>query len=505
MAALLFSLACIALAFGLGGIYLGKEPGPTAVINLVAAGILAICAIAATALSIRKRQVGFARRIWGRAFLNLLIASILTAGILVAASRMNVKWDLTEPRVYTLSDFSRRVLDDLSMDMQAIYAGGPNAPEQEKLLLNQFDAASEHFQLRDVPFQELDPKLARQIADGGSQLVIFAGGQPRKVPALTERYIIQTVLLLSMRADTRLCFVTGHGEFAVGRYDAIGLSALREKIEREGFQTVDILLAAKEAVPAECDIVVIAAPEKELLPAERVKLEDFTDRGGRLLVFSEPDRPLEPGPILEKHGVLDIPATVIDEEASLSGSTLTGTEPIVNRFADFHPVVQGLNEKTGVIFSGARPLFLRGQDPNGFVYSSATSRIEMPENAKKGEDGAANLPSWMRRKTGAFPLGATIQWATDNGKEARIVVFGDIDLATNRLIGVLYNEDLVMNAVYYLANKEDAIHIRPKVEELYQSPLIPEATLSAYHSLALLIPEAILVLGLITWFRRRRL
>jgi hypothetical protein len=277
---------------------------------------------------------------------------------------------------------------------------------------------------------------------------------------------------------------------------------LKTKIEREGFQTVDLLLAAKGAVPEECDIVVVAAPEKELLPSERARLKAFVDRGGRLLVFSEPDRPLEPGPILEEHGVLDIRATVIDEEASLSGSAVTGTEPIVNRFADFHPVVQGLNEKTGVIFSGARPLFLRGQDPDGFVYSSGTSRIEMPE---KEAQGGKTLPSWMKRKIGAFPLGATMQWATDNGKEARIVVFGDIDLATNRLIGVLYNEDLVMNAVYYLANKDDAIHIRPKVEELYQSPLIPEATLSAYHSLALLIPEAILVLGLITWFRRRRL
>ena len=116
-----------------------------------------------------------------------------------------------------------------------------------------------------------------------------------------------------------------------------------------------------------------------------------------------------------------------------------------------------------------------------------------------------NLPPWMQRTTGGFPLGATIEWNTENEKEARIVVFGDMDLATNRLIGVLYNEDLVMNAVYYLASREDEINIRPKVEELYQAPLIPEATLSAYHSLALAIPEAILVLGLVIWFRRRRL
>jgi hypothetical protein len=72
-------------------------------------------------------------------------------------------------------------------------------------------------------------------------------------------------------------------------------------------------------------------------------------------------------------------------------------------------------------------------------------------------------------------------------------------------LGVLYNEDLVMNAVYYLADREDRIFIRPKVEDLYQAPLIPEKTFAAFHSVALLIPEAILILGLVIWFRRRRL
>jgi ABC-type uncharacterized transport system involved in gliding motility auxiliary subunit len=111
----------------------------------------------------------------------------------------------------------------------------------------------------------------------------------------------------------------------------------------------------------------------------------------------------------------------------------------------------------------------------------------------------------MQRGNGPFPLGASVQWPTESGKEARVVVFGDIDFATNRLLGALYNEDLVMNAVYYLADREDRIQIRPKVEDLYQAPLIPERTFAAFHSLALLIPEAILIVGLVIWFRRRRL
>ncbi len=507
MAALLFSLACVTLAFGLGGVYLGKEAGATTVGNLAAAAILLVSALAVTAASIRRRQVGLARKVWGRALVNTLVAVVVTAGVLVAASRLSFEWDLTKPRVYTLSDFSLRVLEDLPVDVEAVYVGGPRAPEQERLLLEAFARASEHFHLRIVPPQELSPEAARQMEYGGSQLLIHAGGRPIRVPAPTERYIIQTVLAFGTRESTTVCFTTGHGEFSPQRGGPRGLSGFQAMLEREGFQTSDLLLAAKESVPSECKIVAVAAPERPFLPAERERLKAFADQGGRLLIFAEPDRPLEPGPLLEEHGLSDIPAIVIDEDTSVLGSPIKGTEPIVNRFADFHPVADSLNERTGVVFSGAVPLVLRGGETQGFVYSSQTSRIEslgggsVPER----QEVVKTLPPWMQGTAGGFPLGATIEWDTDNGKQARIVVFGDMDLATNRLIGVLYNEDLVLNAVYYLANREDEINLRPKVEELYQAPLIPEATLSAYHSLALAIPETILIVGLVIWFRRRRL
>jgi len=252
--------------------------------------------------------------------------------------------------------------------------------------------------------------------------------------------------------------------------------------------------------------VVVAAPEKEFLPAERDSLKAFLNKGGRLLVFSEPGRPVEPGALLREQGMTAFDGLVVDEESSLFGSEAKGTEPIVNRFTDYHPVVQGLTERTGIVFSGARPLILLGADAKGFVYSDRTSRTEIPSEGKEGDgQETAPLPTWVRMDRGPFPLGASLERPTEGGKEMRVVLFGDVDFATNRLLGALYNEDLVMNAVYYLANREDRILIRPKVEDLYQAPLIPEKTFAAFHSIALLIPEAILILGLAAWFRRRSL
>jgi len=507
MAGFLFSLACVALAFGLGGVYLSKEAGPTAIGNLIMAGILIISAIVASVVSVQRRQGGLARKALVRALIHAGIAVIVTGGILLAASQLKYDWDLTEPRIYTLSEFSRQVLEELPVDIDAVYVGNPAVSGQERLLIERFAQASDRFRLKIVSPQELSPEAARQIERSGSQLVFYSGGRARKVPAMSERVIIQTVLDFSMRASTTLCFVRGHGEPSLDGYGDQGLSSLRGLLAREGFRTTELLLAAQPDVPDDCEIVVVAAPEKELLPAERDRLKSFLDKGGRLLVFSEPGRPLEPGKLLEEQGMSALDALVIDEESSLVGSKAKGTEPIVNRFTNYHPVVQGLTERTGVLFSGARPLILKGTDPKGFVYSDLTSRIELPAGGGKEGDGGktAPRPQWMRGDKGPFPLGASLERSTESGDEARIVLFGDVDFATNRLLGALYNEDLVMNAVYYLANRDDQIQIRPKAEDLYQAPLIPEKTFAAFHSIALLIPEGILILGLVASFRRRRL
>jgi hypothetical protein len=506
MAGFLFSLACVALAFGLGGVYLSKEAGPTAIGNLIMAGILILSAILVSVVSVQRRHAGLSRKSLVKALIHAGIAVIVTAGILLAASRLTHEWDLTEPRIYTLSEFSRQVLEELPVDIDAVYVGDPAVSGQERLLIERFGQASERFRVKIVSPQELSPEGVRQLERSGSQLVLYSGGRARKVPAMSERVILQTVLDFSMRARTTLCFLRGHGEPALDGHGERGLSSLYGLLGREGFQATDLLLAALPDVPEECEIVVVAAPEKELLPAERDRLKSFLEKGGRLLVFSEPGQPFEPGELLKDQGLSTLDALVVDEKSSLFGSEAKGTEPIVNRFTDYHPVVQGLTERTGVVFSGARPLLLLDGDPKGFVFSGRTSRLEMPAEGKEEDgEGTEPLPPWIRLDRGPFPLGASLERSTENGNEMRVVLFGDVDFSTNRLLGALYNEDLVMNAVYYLASRDDQIQIRPKAEDLYQAPLIPENTFAAFHSIALLIPEAILVLGLVAAYRRRRL
>lgn len=487
------ALGCLALVCGLVGVYLTRQTGWLTVANLLAALVFLLLA-AAGALSRVRRQPG--RPAWRErtgALVEVVVALALAGVLLWAASGLQVVWDFTRPRTFSLTPFTKQVLDRLDVDVEALLVRPPDSPGKEKLLLDLYAAVSPRFRVREVPPQVLDPE-AQRLLKGRTQILLRAGERMQRVPLAEEAYVTQALLAVTARSEGQVCFLTGHGEPDPQGRDPRSLGRLTATLEREGFSVSSLLLAAQPAVPEDCRVVVLAAPERELLEAERQALESFWERGGRILVFLEPGRIVEPASLLKSAGIRAPEATVVDEEASLFGSQAPGQELLVNRFARHHPVTLGLQEQTRVVVSGARPLEVLTQDASGFVFSDPVSRL-VPTAAGEA----------LAERRGSFALGVSFEKVSSEGVTSRLVVFGDLDVAANRLFGVLYNRDLVMNAVYWLAGRETGGALRPKVEDLYQAPLFPEKAVAAYHSVVLLVPEAILIFGILFWHRRRRL
>ena len=80
---------------------------------------------------------------------------------------------------------------------------------------------------------------------------------------------------------------------------------------------------------------------------------------------------------------------------------------------------------------------------------------------------------------------------------------GDSDFASNRYLRVLYNLDLVLNAVHWAVERESEITLRPKIRDTIQFPLPLQNSLRTLYSVGLLLPELLLIAGGIVWLRRR--
>ena len=88
-------------------------------------------------------------------------------------------------------------------------------------------------------------------------------------------------------------------------------------------------------------------------------------------------------------------------------------------------------------------------------------------------------------------------------KEAKVVVVGDADFIDNQYIAKMYNGDLFLNMVNWLAGEEAFISIRPKATRGSMVLMTPQQTESIFFTSVLIFPEILLLAGIAIWWRRR--
>ena len=89
-------------------------------------------------------------------------------------------------------------------------------------------------------------------------------------------------------------------------------------------------------------------------------------------------------------------------------------------------------------------------------------------------------------------------------REARLVVFGDADFASNELIEAYRNRDLFLNTVNWLLGDVEAISIRPVRSRASRFQLSGEQFQRIRTLSLLVLPEALAVIGVLVWWSRRQ-
>jgi len=104
----------------------------------------------------------------------------------------------------------------------------------------------------------------------------------------------------------------------------------------------------------------------------------------------------------------------------------------------------------------------------------------------------------------ALAMARTFEAAeADEGAEGRLVVVGDSDFARNRYFAEFYNQDFLINAVNWLVGEEAFITIERKLPRASVVTLSPEEFSNFRYLSLFVLPEAILLWGILLWWRRR--
>ena len=155
----------------------------------------------------------------------------------------------------------------------------------------------------------------------------------------------------------------------------------------------------------------------------------------------------------------------------------------------------GVDGHSGLKFLETNPQSWAESDVKGLY---ATGRPEQ-DPAKGDKAGPIALGSAVTALVDA-PTGAP---ADAPKPEARVVVIGDSDFATNRTLGLQGNRELFLNISNWLAQQEDLIAIRPKDKAARPIALTADQGRTVWWFSLIIIPALLLLNGVRIWWTRR--
>jgi ABC-type uncharacterized transport system involved in gliding motility auxiliary subunit len=433
------------------------------------------------------------------------------------STRYEKRFDWSEAGVHSLSEQSRKVLEGLQQDVEvwAFYPPLQQAPVRD--LLERYAYVSDRFQVQYadpnarpdlVERFELDPN---RLSEGLVRIAM--GPESVQVTEVSEEQVTNALVKLTRTGEKKVYFLEGHGERPVTgdeSGEAAGFSLAAEALRNENYRFESLLLAARGDVPEDADVVIVAGPDKPLLPEELRALERYVDRGGALLVMVDPGAPATLLAQLERWGVETGDDVVVDLMQGLFGRAAT---PFAREYAA-HPITENLHEVT--MFQMARSVRPRADGGGDFVQIVKTSpdswgetNLELFYQKNRADYGPDDLRGPVSLALAGHPARGDGKAPPPEGEEkeeeaARLVVFGDSDFASNQLIDAYRNRDLFVNAVNWLLGDVEAISIRPQRSRASRLQLSTEQLSDIRYLSLFVLPEAIAVVGVFAWWSRRR-
>ncbi|MBI1353734.1 MAG: hypothetical protein GC160_05255 [Acidobacteria bacterium] len=463
---------------------------------------------------------------------------VVVLAILVAvnwlANQYNKTYDATEAKLYSLSDQTLKILNDLPSDATIYYFNRRmdfERPDMNgvspKASLTRYDNASSKVEV-DYVDPDANPERAElmNVRTYGTVLVEVAGRR-EEAKSPNEEDVTNALIKLLKGEEKTACILNGHGEAAPSDTEALGFSVAREAIQEANYKVQDVSLLENPQIPPACSLVIIAGPSTPLLEPEIGIVRDYVNGGGRLLLMIDHAKSPELATLAAEWGAQVNDDLVLDTTGI---GRLFGGGPVVPLAMDYesHPITQPFisgGRPTPTLFPLTRSVNAAEPAPAGWDVqellktspnSLATKdydREEIVPDPAKDTEGPINLAVAAVHEVAA-PAPAEPPAEGDDAKpadseqkakdlEARVVVTGTSRFARNSAIGSVGNRDLFMNMVNWLASDEDLISIRPKDPASTPMEMTESQMRWMFLGLVLGLPLVIVIAGVRTWWLRR--
>lgn len=313
-----------------------------------------------------------------------------------------------------------------------------------------------------------------------------------------ERSIASGILFLDEAERKTAVFISGHGE-------ADDLNAFATFLELNNFENLSVNLSSAD-IPEETDLVVLVAPKLDYTEAEIAKLEQYLAGDGvdMFVALSPANGELpELRRFISDYGVDITENTIFDTKVSLGAANISGI------LSETEPMFENVPYANNIIMPLSLQLKLNEGRPTGFAsrailtssdssFAKANADVTQSVVVKEDSDFA-----------GPFNIACLSEYST--------VETGTFELRTSRMLvlgSAFCLQDEFFNSSKY-TNQEFFTAI---LNELFETPDLsiyeanefatPQIVLLNWEktfvlSILCIIPAALLIMGVLVWFRRK--
>jgi len=441
---------------------------------------------------------------------NAAILSIAFIGIIVVLNYLvynnSTRWDLTENKQHTLAPESIDTLESLSEPVLAkAFFTSYYPSDSAQSLLDSFTYESNgnfSYEFIDPEKDPIEAQNAEITRDG--TIVLHMGSLKETVTFASEKEITTALIRLENPQDRKVMFLTGHGEYNPNDTGELSYSLVKQTLLQKNYIVENLNLLTDPVVPDDVLSIIIARPEQTLSNEEINILDDYLQNGGAIIYLSEPTlfTDIEPSKDNFINYFREAWNIIINEDLIVDPNPTFGAplEIIADQYSN-HVITNKLMN-IATIFPTTRSIEIADSEEllvQDLVFSSANTwgEVDIPksENVEISFDESVDIQ-------GPLKIAVTV---TDNSTDARLVIFGDADFASDQYFYQFGNGDLIINSIDWASEQEDLINLTPKDQTTRYLLPPKQYTLGLLLLLSVfVIPGIVVFAGINTFIQRKR-
>lgn len=453
----------------------------------------------------------------------IFIAVVVFINLIV--TKADISGDLSNNKVYSITDETVKYLDKLKDDIVIYYISSPDEMSDNIYeLVKKYDDESKHIKVK-VKDPVVYPTFVDQYTDeevSSNSVIVVNKKDTSKYKYIAYSSLVQTevdystyqsqitgidvegqvtsaINYVTSEAAMKMYFLTGHEESE--NFD----SGITDLISKQNIQSDTINLQTSKDIPKDCDLLAIVSPKRDLDESEVKKIEKYFKSGKPIVIcMGYTEKNLENlNKLLKNYGLVNHQGLVVEKSIDnragqgyttlfpdLSGHDITGS--FGNVYACM-PLATGMKQAE-VMPKGITVEPILESSSKSYAVTDMSLSIETV-NKNNSEKGPFNIGSAISLNNGS-EISKMVVYASGSAFDS------SEDIATSQYI----NAEMMLSTINWLCDIDASTTVSIPVKEIANTQLTVDGSQQLIWTLlmVIVIPLMILMVGFVVWLRRRR-